>query len=246
MALKIIGAGFGRTGTNSLYTALRQLGFPCYHMLEVIENRQNKSHMDFWCKVADSPPGTQHDWEQVFARYTATVDNPASCVWRELIVAYPDAKVLLTLHPGGPEAWYESTLQTIYFTESAWQFRVLGGVAPFARKMRDMCHKLVWQRFHQGTMRDRGAALARYRQHIDEVKAAVPPQRLLVFSADQGWQPLCDFLGVPVPAAPFPNVNDRAEFQRRIAKMKAAAYALLGLGGLALASLGYGLARYLH
>lgn len=104
MALKIIGAGFGRTGTLSAYTALNQLGFPCYHMFEVLENKDNASHLDFWRGVANTEPGAQHDWEQVFANYTAAVDNPASCVWRELMQAYPQAKVLLTLHPRGAEA----------------------------------------------------------------------------------------------------------------------------------------------
>lgn len=155
MTLQVIGAGFGRTGTLSTYTALNQLGFPCYHMFEVLENKANKTHLDFWRKVANSEAGTQHDWEQVFANYTAAVDNPACCVWRELLETYPDAKVLLTLHPKGPEAWYESTLDTIYFTENRWQFKLLTYFAPFARKMGDMSRKLIWQRNHRGTMDDR-------------------------------------------------------------------------------------------
>jgi len=230
MALKIIGAGFGRTGTLSTCTALNQLGFPCYHMFEVLENPRNKSHLDFWRHVANTAPGTPHDWEQVFANYTASVDNPASCVWRELMVAYPDAKVLLTLHPKGAEAWYESTIDTIYFTETMWQFKVLEFATPFGRKMGDMCHKLIWQRMHQGTMSDRQKAIAYYHQHILDVKAAVPADRLLVFSADQGWQPLCDFLGVPIPASEFPNVNDRAAIKKTLNGMVRGAYVILGLG----------------
>ncbi|HEY4164304.1 MAG TPA: sulfotransferase, partial [Dongiaceae bacterium] len=131
MPLQLIGAGFGRTGTMSTYAALNQLGFPCYHMIEVLQNKANAPHRGFWCRVADAPAGQQHDWEQVFGRYKAAVDNPACCVWRELAAAYPDAKVLLTLHPRGPEAWFESTMETIYFTESRWQFKVLKAVTPF-------------------------------------------------------------------------------------------------------------------
>jgi hypothetical protein len=239
MTLKVIGAGFGRTGTNSTHTALNQLGFPCYHMLEVLENKANKSHMDFWLKVADGKAGEQHPWGQVFSKYSATVDNPACCVWRELMVAYPDAKVLLTLHPAGPDAWYKSTMQTIYFTENTWQFKVLAFIAPPARKLGELSHKLIWGRSHRGSMRDRATAIARYNEHIAEVKAAVPADKLLVFSAKQGWQPLCDFLGVPIPNTPFPNVNDSAEFQQRIIKMKAAAYAVLAIGVLASAGIVY-------
>jgi len=216
MALKIIGAGFGRTGTWSTLHALNQLGFPCYHMTEVVQNKANKSHLNFWLKVANSPPGAQQDWEQVFARYSAAVDNPACCVWRELLVAYPDAKVLLTLHPRGAEAWYESTIDTIYFSEAMWQFKVLEWLTPFARKFGKMSHILIYQRSLRGTMPDRAKAIARYNSNIDEVEAAVPADKLLVFSVDQGWAPLCAFLDVPIPAVAFPNVNDRASFKKLI------------------------------
>ncbi len=227
MALEVIGAGFGRTGTWSTFHALNQLGFPCYHMFEVLQNKANATHLDFWRKVANAPAGTQQDWDRVFARYTATVDNPACCVWRELCAAYPDAKVLLTLHPRGPEAWYESTIDTIYFTETSWQFKVLEWLTPFGRKLGDMSHKLIWQRSLEGTMADKARAIARYNRHIDEVKAAVPPGKLLVFSADEGWGPLCAFLGVPVPDAPFPNLNDRAAIKKTIRQMILGTYMVL-------------------
>ncbi|HKK14536.1 MAG TPA: sulfotransferase [Gammaproteobacteria bacterium] len=246
MALKIIGAGFGRTGTLSVYTALKQLGFPCYHMFEVLDNPDNKAHLDFWRKVAKSPPGTQHDWDQVFAGYTATVDNPACCVWRELLEAYPGAKVLLTLHPRGAEAWYESIMDTIYFTETMWQFKVLELCTPFGRKFGDMSRRLIWQRAHQGTMEDRDQAIAHYHQHIEDVKATVPPDRLLIFSADQGWAPLCDFLGVTVPEGPFPNVNDRAAIKKTLRDLTRGAYTILGAGAAACAGVAYGVAALLH
>ncbi|TAL81424.1 MAG: hypothetical protein EPN75_04420 [Beijerinckiaceae bacterium] len=245
MPIEIIGAGYGRTGTMSTYIALKQLGFPCYHMFEVIGNKANKTHLDFWRKVANAPAGSQHDWEQVFANYRACVDNPACCVWRELMAAYPDAKVLLTLHPKGPDAWYGSAIETIYFTESMWQFRFLALVTPFARKMRDMCHKLIWQRSHRGTMNDRARAIARYKEHIEEVKAAVPADRLLIFSVDQGWEPLCAFLGVPAPEEPFPKVNDRAAIKKAIAGMTRGAYTILTCMALVAAVVIYLIAHFL-
>ncbi len=186
MSLKIIGAGFGRTGTLSTCTALNTLGYPCYHMFEVIENKENKSHLGFWNDVANAPEGMQHDWNSVFEKYTATVDNPGCCVWRELLDAYPDAKVLVTLHPRGPEAWYESTIDTIYFTESMWQFKFLKLITPFAKKMGNMTSKLIWQRSLKGTMMDKAAAIARYHEHVEEIKAAVPSENLLIFTVDQG------------------------------------------------------------
>lgn len=243
MTLKVIGAGYGRTGTMSTFTALNQLGLPCYHMVEVIMNKANAGHLDFWRKVANDPPGQQQDWDKVLGNYTAAVDNPACCVWRELMAAYPDAKVVLTLHPKGPEAWYDSTIDTIYFTENRWQFKVLELFTPFGRKFGDMSRKLIWQRMLKGTMNDRSKAIAQYQRHIEEVTAAVPAEKLLVFTVDQGWEPLCRFLGVPVPATPFPNVNDRAEIKKVIAGMSKGAYVILGVLGLAAIAVLYGLAR---
>jgi len=179
MALAVIGAGFGRTGTWSTFAALNRLGFPCYHMQEVILNKANTGHLEFWRRVANSPPGSAHDWNRVFANYTATVDNPGCCVWRELMAAYPDAKVLLTLHPRGADAWYDSTIDTIYFTETLWQFKVLEWLTPFGRKLGELSHKLLWGRTLSGVMGDRAKAVARYNAYIEEVKAAVAPDRLL-------------------------------------------------------------------
>jgi hypothetical protein len=244
MTLKVIGAGYGRTGTMSTYSALKQLGFPCYHMIEVLQNKANKTHLDFWRMVANSTPGAKHDWEKVLSQYTAAVDNPTCCVWRELMSAYPDAKVLLTLHPKGPEAWYESTMDTIYFTENVWQFKVLEFFTPFGRKFGDMSRKLIWQRNHKGTMEDRTKAIAQYKQHIDDVKAAVPPERLLIFTVSEGWVPLCRFLGLPVPATPFPNVNDREEVKKIIKGITKGAYVILGGCAVIAAGLTYAATKF--
>jgi len=245
MPLKIIGAGFGRTGTLSLYTALNRLGFPCYHMVEVINNRANRSHLDFWWKVAKAPEGTPQDWEQVFAKYTAAVDFPAASVWRELAAAYPDAKIILTLHPRGPGVWYESTVNTIYAPSKMWQTRVLEITTPFGRKMSGMTEKLIWQRSLGGTMDDRAKAIARYNANTEDVIAAVPAERLLVYSVDQGWEPLCRFLGVPAQEGEFPNVNDRTEIKRQLAALTNAAYGILAAAAVVAAGVIYGVLRLL-
>lgn len=243
MVLKVIGAGYGRTGTLSTRTALERLGLPCYHMFEVVLNPANRGHLDFWCDVADAPSGTQHDWERVYARYTAAVDHPTSCVWRELTAAYPDAKVLLTIHPKGAEGWFDSAISTIYFSQSRWQYKLIGTFVPYARKFGDMVETLIWRRFHRGTMPDRAKAIAEYERHVAEVKASVPPDKLLVFSVDQGWKPLCDFLELPVPSTPFPKVNDRDKFRRLIRLIDSGAYAILAVLAIAAIAVVYGFAR---
>ena len=156
------------------------------------------------------------------------------------MTAYPDAKVLLTLHPKGAEAWYDSTMSTIYFTETMWQFTVLKYLIPGGRKFSEMTRKLIWQRSHHGAMEDRAKAIAHYKQHIEDVKSAVPPDRLLIFSVDQGWEPLCRFLGVPLPTSAFPNVNDRASMRRGIVGVTIAGYGIFAIAALALAAALYG------
>jgi hypothetical protein len=230
--LQLIGAGYGRTGTDSTKEALNILGLRCYHMREVIGNPANRHHLDFWRRVADAAPGVQHDWQQVFQHYQAAVDNPAACVWRELMVAYPKAKVLLTVHPGSAEAWYDSVMETIYFTERLWQWRVLEAVVPFPRKFGPMARKLIWQRFHRGTMNDRAAAIAEYHRHVAEVQAEMPAERLLVFNVTEGWAPLCAFLDRPVPDQPYPRVNDKEAMKKEIEGMVKGAYVIVAVAGV--------------
>jgi len=253
MSIKIIGVGFGRTGTLSVHTALNELGFPCYHMKEVLLNTkktthpvrefflstQKTIHLDFWLRVANSPEGTEHDWNEVFENYSATVDFPGCCVWRELIKVYPDAKVLLTLHPRGPRTWYESTLSTIYATEIMWEFKVLSFFIPKMRKFIDMSRKLVWSRSLRGTMVDPERAIARYNEHIEEIEKEVTSERLLIYSVDQGWEALCKFLDVPVPETNYPNVNDRAEQRRTLSNITMIAYFLIVVNVLFIAGLIY-------
>ncbi|MEO8588729.1 MAG: sulfotransferase family protein, partial [Flavobacteriales bacterium] len=141
--------------------------------------------------------------------------------------------------------WYESTIETIYFTKTLWQFQVLAAVIPFMWKFRNMCNKLIWERMHRDTMHSMATAVKRYEDHIAEVKAAIPAGQLLIFTADQGWGPLCAFLGLPVPSTPFPNVNDRKEIKGFIANMTKGAYVILGVGVLLAAALVYGLVRLL-
>lgn len=131
-------------------------------------------------------------------------------------------------------------METIYFTETMWQFRhVLAIATPFGRKCSEMSRKLIWGRGHQGTMSDRARAVAYYQQHIDTIRREVPPEKLLVFKATDGWNLLCEFLSVPVPLTPFPNVNSREQFQQIKRRMAMGAYVMLGVGAATLGGLAY-------
>lgn len=203
MALKVIGAGFGRTGTASLKLALEQLGFgPCYHMSEVLTNA---GHMDLWNDVADGRP----NWDEIFKNYASTTDFPACTYWRELADYYPYAKIILSLRD--VERWIDSTQETVLGREMMG--RIDG--TPF----RAMLKKTVDAVF-DGKIHDRDTLRRAFNEHNAAVKAAFGPDRLLVFEAKQGWEPLCAFLGVPVPGEEFPRVNSREDLQGMIAMLE--------------------------
>ncbi len=210
VGLKIIGAGFGRTGTLSLKAALEELGFaPCYHMTEVFSHPH---HVPYWLAAAEGEPV---NWKDVLENYQATVDWPGCDFYAELMCVYPDAKVLLTVRD--PERWYESVSSTIYpmskrVTDPLTRF--IGTlVAPDRIKVAKMINALIWQKTFAGRFEDKGFALEVFQQHIEEVKKNVPPEKLLVYDVKQGWGPLCAFLGVDVPTdKPFPHLNERANF----------------------------------
>lgn len=203
MALDILGAGFGRTGTLSTKTALEQLGFSrCYHMLEV---GLHPDHPAAWHRAAS---GEDVGWPAIFDGYRAAVDWPACAFWPELLAAFPDAKVLLTVRE--PEAWCASFRETIA--------QVIEPPFPAgAEDILGMAERVIVDRTFGGTISDDAHLVDCFVRHNQQVIDAVDPSRLLVFDVRDGWEPLCAFVGRPVPDEPFPNVNDRAFFHALIA-----------------------------
>lgn len=208
MALKVIGAGFGRTGTLSMKAALETLGYTkCHHMMEVFPS---DFQLDSWHAIG---MGEKPDWHAIFYGFQASVDFPSAAYWRELSQHYPDAKVILTTRSF--DSWYESASETIYpVTEKipGWM-----SVIPKVRKIKKMTRNAIWDRVFDGRFEDRDHARKVFEQHEADVKATIPADRLLVFHPKEGWGPLCAFLGEPVPDTSFPNVNDRADFRKRVA-----------------------------
>ena len=206
MALEIIGAGFGRTGTTSLRVALEHLGFvKCHHMMSLQEQRGlAKAWHDVALKGA-------RNWDEIFEGFRATVDWPSTAYYKELMAHYPDAKVVLTVRD--PDAWRQSAAETIFAVDRHIP-RWLRWI-PQVATVTEMVHAVIWQGELQGRFEDPYAAKAIFRRHLEGVKATVAPERLLVFHVAEGWEPLCEFLGVSVPEdRPFPHVNERATMKR--------------------------------
>jgi len=193
MTLRVVGAGVGRTGTLSLKVALeRLLGGPCYHMAEVVAHPQ---HVPLWHQAA---LGNMPSWGRLFTGYRAAVDWPACAFWPELMEAYPDALVLLSVRDA--ESWWRSANGTIFPTAK----RAVG-------EWRAMTEAIFANRFTPA-LEDREACIAAFERNNAEVRRHVPAERLLEWRASEGWAPLCKALGVPVPEEPFPRVNTTEDF----------------------------------
>jgi hypothetical protein len=251
--LEVIGAGLGRTGTLSLHAALERLGFaPCEHMTNCFAHPERFA---LWLEAARRKRGGEPiDWRPLFGGYRATVDWPGAYFWRELIAAHPEAKVILTVRD--PQRWYDSTRDTIYAATQARTatpaarvlYGLLGWANPRAGEGFRTVQETVWDGTLGGRFEDRDEAIRIFEEHNRDVVATVPPPRLLVFDVKEGWEPLCAFLGVPVPMGePFPHVNDSADFSRRqrdqyqhIARMLLPALCVVVAGAAALA---FGLSR---
>lgn len=214
--MKVIGAGFGRTGTLSIKAALEELGFGrCYHAGEV---GKNPAHAKVW---AAATLGKPVDWGKLFEGYQATVDWPACTHYKELMEAYPDAKVLLSVRD--PARWYESVYETIYnmykmkhvvnkdaFVPLNASLRVSDPATQVPGRVR---YSPLWDGTFSGRFEDREFAIGVFNRHNEEVKRHVPPERLLVYEVKDGWEPLCEFLGVGLPEGKsFPRLNESVGF----------------------------------
>lgn len=201
--MHVIGAGVGRTGTYSLKLALNELGLgPCHHMEEVLHNQATQ--VPLWTAAAHGKP----DWAAIYKGYASAVDWPTAGFYTELNAAYPEAKVVLTVR--SPESWVASFSETIY--------KLLGGIdsAPPERKawLAAAAAIIAKTGFPRGL--DGPGLIKAFNAHTEALKAEIPAHRLLIFQVKDGWAPLCQFLGTPVPVSPFPRTNDRADFWDRV------------------------------
>jgi hypothetical protein len=208
--MKVIGAGFGRTGTLSLKKALELVGYgPCYHMDEMI---RYPKHMGVWKAVAQGKPV---NWDDIFGNYQSSLDFPASLYYRELLTAYPDAKVILTVRE--PERWYQSMYETAYTMMELYTPAWVKKYVPQYKRFADLIDVMIWNGLFNGKFADKAHAIRIFNEHIEQVKQNVPAEKLLIFNVKEGWEPLCNFLGIPIPeGVPFPHVNDHETVKNQI------------------------------
>lgn len=213
--MQLVGAGLPRTATLSQKVALEMLGLgPCYHMVNVLADLDLAP---LWGRALAG----ETLWDEIFDGFQSTVDWPGSFFYKELVHHYPDAKVLLSVRDS--EAWVRSmrgTIWGIFYGDmlmrdlSTARGRVDAKWRGYIEMMEGMWRQSGLISGGADTTDDSmAAAMERYH---GEVQANVPADRLLVWSASDGWEPLCEFLGVPVPDTPFPHLNDRQQFAERV------------------------------
>lgn len=193
MSLQVIGAGFGRTGTDSMREALNILGFgPCHHMHEVMEHAHQKT---LWRGLVQ---GDAPIFEKLLEGYQSCVDWPSVHYWEDLVDVYPDAKVILTWRSA--ESWWASMSKTIL---------------PHIKDVEDGAVGPWMIRQTLGPdLGDKASVIKAYEDHVARVKATVPDERLLVFELGSVWEPLCAHLGVEIPETEYPRRNNAAEFNQ--------------------------------
>ena len=187
-------------------------GEPCYHMWEVLKR---KSDISFWCKVADNEP---HDFQEVLSGYCCTLDFPASKYWWELQQCYPDAKVILTIRTS--ESWFNSCVETVFtgVPDSPYQTfgqRVLNWISPSHIWFGKWVMRLNNENFLNGDYSKKNC-MSSFEKWNENVIKSCPANNLLVFRVSDGWEPLCEFLQLPVPDVPFPHENDTASFKKML------------------------------
>ena len=220
MSIKVIGAGFPRTGTNSLKRSLEMLGFSeTYHFKDLVKNPENLHH---WTTLRDTK---DTNWDEMYKGYQASVDFPCYPWYKEHMKKYPGVKVILTVRSF--DDWYESVKSTIWVAGPQTPIEKIKMMSklPFNARLRKKlkCIKFVknylWERQFEGRFLDKDFVQTVWEKHLAEVKAYVPKEQLLVYDVREGWGPLCKFLGVPEPKEPLPHLNKKENFKTMLVGM---------------------------
>ena len=219
--IKIIGAGLGRTGTQSLLQGMQQLGYTPYHMKEGV--LETPGQLERWVTYIEALEGGNKTAADVAVDelidsmlaegFDATLDYPACLIYERLMQRFPEAKVVLSVRGSG-EQWAKSVLNTIGRYRQHMKF-------PFTYLMRDYSKVVMWLwttmphvKMLENNTLSRDSLVKAHDAWKEQVISVVPKDKLLIFQAKEGWEPLCEFLGVPAPDTPFPRSNSGAQLSR--------------------------------
>jgi hypothetical protein len=220
MSIKIIGAGFPRTGTNTLREALELLGLgKTYHMKQLLVHPEN---LHYWTTLRDTHTT---DWEKLYDGYEATVDFPCYPWYKEHMKQYPDAKVILSTRPF--EEWYTSFSSTIWKAQNppeeereAMAERIASDPRlQSVMQVMGFAKQIIVEDHFQGRFLDKEFIEKIFNAHDEEVKKYVPADKLLIFDVNEGWEPLCEFFNVEVPKGSLPHTNKKEDFHVMVGEL---------------------------
>jgi len=221
MSLQVIGSGVGRTGTHSLKLALEMLGFgKCYHMEELLRAPNNLIYFQ------QAEKGEVVEWDKLFDGYVSAVDYPVARYYKQIIPAYPNAKIIHTIRDA--ESWYNSAMKTIFWASKPSFGRIFKMMIrmPFSSAIRERFPVLKYNgamidNIFGKNLKDKQEVIKRYNAINAETLNFLPKERSLVYEVKSGWEPLCNFLNVPIPSEPFPKSNTREQFKKNVANIAA-------------------------
>lgn len=214
--MRILCLGQSRTGTMAVFTALKQLGYTPYHISVAIGS--SKTNLNLWREALDAKfygkgkPWGREEFDKILGLYDTVVDIPAICFVEELVAAYPEAKVIVTQRD--VDGWLNNMDSTggrvlrwpLWNTISRWDPALAGPFYEFSKKAMPASFN---------TMTDfskKSPARQAFHDHYELVKKTVPVGRMLEFRVQEGWEPLCKFLGAEIPAGEFPRLDDSRQF----------------------------------
>lgn len=219
--IKVLAAGFGRTGTYSLMLALEELGFPTLHTIHLyaFENEEILSMLTD--NVVNpslqkkKPELGKIDFQLIAdSGYQAMSDLPFALYFEQVLETFPDCKFILTTRESS-ERWFTSWTT---LTKSVTSSMYLGGLVFPTLKQYSNYLRWVYSYVNQDSSymttllpKDENIkenAIASYETHNRRVRELVPAEQLLEYSVKEGWGPLCDFLEIDqCPTTKFPSSN---------------------------------------
>jgi len=220
MSIGIIGTGLSRTGTTTIRRVIEVLGFgPCYNSSELFTHPRG---MVFWESMEQ---GKAVDFASFFSNYNAIVGYPGYIFAQQILEEYPDAKLILSVRD--PEEWYDDIADTVFQAGPSHANQIYAAaveadkeldpyLADCIRRSHAMQSRILEDGYFEGRFAEKEYAVKRYVQWNEDVKKQFPSDRLLVYAVTEGWEPVCEFLGVPVPEGePFPHLNHPDVFHKR-------------------------------
>ncbi|KXH47567.1 hypothetical protein CNYM01_11912 [Colletotrichum nymphaeae SA-01] len=220
--LEVLALGMSKTGTSSMQRALMILGYnDVYHGFAMVSNI---CEVEMWMEgmhAKQNPKSGQQpfgrtEFDQLLGHCGAVCDMPANFFGPELVAAYPESKVVLVERD--IESWYKSFDESIVTVAFNPVWRLLSWLrAKYVAEIDDITFTWLKYTFGAETRKEvLDKAHDGYRNHYATIRRETPPDRLLNYNLKDGWDPLCAFLGKPIPGVPFPHVNDHEAYHEKL------------------------------